>query len=104
MCGECLTTSEGITEGVPRLAVGRITGVTEGGDCVLPLLPLAFGLGSALNGVYNVGKAVDSYRYWNDYYRNTGYRPRYPFRSGVYDYLSYGGRVVNGFAKYYDYW
>lgn len=55
---------------------------------MLPLLPLAFGLGSVLNGVYSVGQAVDSYHYWNDYYRNTGYKPRYPWRAGQYDYLS----------------
>lgn len=71
---------------------------------MLPLLPLAFGVGASLNAVYNVGKAVDSYRYWNDYYRNTRHRARYPFRAGEYDYLSYGGRAVNGVAKYYSYW
>lgn len=92
---------EGIIDALP-LDTG-ITGAA-GGDHVLPLLPLAYGLGATLNGIYSVGKAVDSYRYWNDYYRRTGIKPKYPFRAGVYDYLSYGGRTVNSFTKYYDRW
>lgn len=55
---------------------------------MLPLAPLMFGVGGALNALYSVGQAVDSYHYWNDYYRNTGYSPRYPFRAGKYDYLA----------------
>lgn len=63
-------------------------GTIAGGDHVLPLLPVAFGLGTALNTIYGVGQAVDSYRYWNDYYKNTGYKPRYPFRAGQFDWMS----------------
>lgn len=52
------------------------------------MLPaLLFGAGALMGGIYNAGQAYDNYRYWQDYYRNTGYRPRYPFRSGRYDYL-----------------
>lgn len=54
----------------------------------MPLPLLAAGLiagSSAVSGVYNVKKALESRKYWDDYYRNTGYRPRYPFRSGYYD-------------------
>lgn len=49
------------------------------------MLPaLAYGIG-AVYSLYKLGKAVDTYRYWHDYYLNTGYKPRYPFRAGVYD-------------------
>lgn len=75
--------------------------IGAGGDYVLPLLPLAFGLGATLNGVYSVGQAVDSYRYWNDYYRNTGYRPRYPFRAGKYDYMADVGHGLYSTAYWF---
>lgn len=71
---------------------------------MLPFVPLAYGLGASLNAVYSVGKAVDSYRYWSDYYRNTGVFPRYPFRAGVFDSMAYGGRVFNSLGRAYYYW
>lgn len=50
------------------------------------MLPqLALGLGS----IYSVGRAVDNVRYWHDYYKNTGYMPKYPLRSGAGDSLGY---------------
>lgn len=52
---------------------------------MLPALPL---LAGGLIAAYHVGKAYDNYCFWSDYYRNTGYRPRYPFRSGSYDWMS----------------
>lgn len=55
---------------------------------MFPIVPALFGIGATLNGLYSVGQAYDSYRYWQDYYKNTGYRSRYPFRSGQYDYLA----------------
>lgn len=55
---------------------------------MFPIVPALFGVGATLNGIYSVGQAYDSYRYWNDYYKNTGYKPRYPWRAGQYDYLS----------------
>lgn len=55
---------------------------------MFPLVPALFGAGATLNGIYSVGQAFDSYRYWNDYYKNTGYRPKYPWRAGKYDYLA----------------
>lgn len=43
---------------------------------------------TAIGAIYHVGRAVDNVRYWNDYYRNTRMRARYPFRSGQFDYMS----------------
>ncbi len=51
---------------------------------MLPALPL---LAGGLSAIYSAGKAYDNYRFWSDYYRNTGYRPRYPFRAGGYDWM-----------------
>lgn len=45
---------------------------------MLPALIASIGL------VYYAGKSVDSMRYWNDYYKNTGKRPKYPFSRGMY--------------------
>lgn len=42
-----------------------------------------------LGAIYSAGKAVDNFRYWRDYEKNTGYRPKYPFRSGSMDYVGY---------------
>lgn len=42
-------------------------------------------LGSASAGVnayYQYGAMKENERYWNDYYRNTGKKPLYPYRSG----------------------
>lgn len=55
---------------------------------VAPLMALAGSLG----GMYAVGKTYDNVRYWNAYYRNTGFRPKYPFRSGSMDWMSYSAR------------
>lgn len=52
----------------------------------LPLLAAGLIAGSGVvSGVYNVKKGLETRKYWDQYYRNTGYRPRYPFRSGYYD-------------------
>lgn len=32
---------------------------------------------------YTRRSAQENRRYWNDYYKNTGFRPRYPMRSGA---------------------
>lgn len=54
----------------------------------LPLLASGLIVGSnAVAGLYHVGKAQDNRRFWRDYYKNTGVRPKYPYRAGVYDYL-----------------
>lgn len=60
---------------------------------VAPLV-LAGGVAAGLSGLYHVGKAVDNVRYWNDYYRRTGFRPRYPFAYHTYDWMSYSSKVV----------
>lgn len=48
---------------------------------MLPLL-----IGGTLATMYYVPKAFDSYRYWRDYQKNTGYTARYPF-------LTYSGGI-----------
>lgn len=68
---------------------------------MIPLAPLLFGIGGGLNAVYGVGQAMDSYRYWNDYYKNTGYRPRYPWRAGQYDYMADIGHAFYSTAYWY---
>lgn len=61
------------------------------------MLPaLAFGLGA----IYSVGRAYDNARFWSDYKKNTGYSPRYPFRSGVYDWMGYGARAGMNYFGY----
>lgn len=54
----------------------------------------ALGARAFLMSTYNVGRAMDDWNYWHDYYRNTGYRARYRFRSGSYDYLKFLGKVL----------
>lgn len=71
---------------------------------VLPLL--AAGLiagGSALSGVYSVGKAVENRRYWSEYYKNTHRSPRYRWRSGYYDYLNASGSAMRSAGFSYGY-
>nr|CRY97149.1 hypothetical protein [uncultured prokaryote] len=46
------------------------------------------GLAGGLNLIYNVGRARDTRRFWADYYRNTGFKPMYPYRAGVYDWMN----------------
>lgn len=70
---------------------------------MVPLLPLFAGVGFGLSTIYNTGKALDNRRYWNDYYRNTGYRPRYPYRAGVYDWMKDFGKTAYGAVGYYSY-
>lgn len=57
----------------------------------LSMYPVAYGgtkaLSSMLSTTYRIGRAMDDWNYWNDYYRNTGYLARYKYRSGSYDYL-----------------
>lgn len=59
-----------------------------------PLLLGVGGLSSSLSTVYHVGKGFENRQFWNDYYRNTGYRPRYPFRSGAYDDLNEYSKAI----------
>lgn len=66
---------------------------------VAPILPLFVGASFALQTVYNMGKASDTRRYWDSYYRNTGFRPRYPYRAGVYDYLKNDAWMMGAFGR-----
>lgn len=65
------------------------------------MLPaLLFGAGAVMQGIYSVGQALDNNRYWADYYKNTGVKPRYPWRAGKYDWLQSSGATLSdsGFA------
>lgn len=70
---------------------------------MLPLVPALFTAGAGLNALYGVGNAVDSYRYWTDYYKNTGYFPRYPFRSGAVDWAADLGHTAYTSAYWFRY-
>lgn len=60
------------------------------------MLPaLLFGAGAVMQGIYSVGQAVESNRFWRDYEKNTGYRPRYPWRSGQYDWINSAGSSLS---------
>ncbi len=66
------------------------------------VLPWLLAGGFALSSLYGAGQAIESYRYWRDYYHNTGIRPRYPFRSGAYNgisNLSHGFYGAYGLSK-----
>ena len=52
-----------------------------------------------LGMLYSAGKAVDNIRYWNDYVKNTGHRPKYPFRSGSMDWVGYGLSGAYSFSR-----
>lgn len=60
------------------------------------MLPALVG---GLGALYSVGKAVDSVRYWNDYYKRTGRFPKYPFRSGAFDSMSYAVGSAYAFSR-----
>lgn len=70
-----------------------------GGDHVLA--SGLFAVGGVLNSIYAVGQAYDSYRYWHDYYRNTGVRPRYPWRAGQYDWMADVGHGMYSAAYWF---
>lgn len=63
---------------------------------------------ASMAAVYGVGKSIDSLRYWSDYRKNTGYSPRYPFRSGSLDWMGYSagagmayGNIYSNYANLY---
>jgi len=60
-------------------------------------------ISKAVGGAYSLGKAFDNYRYWRDYERNTGVKPKYPFRSGRYDYLGYSAGSMRQFSELPNY-
>lgn len=62
---------------------------------MVPILPIvagvSFGVGIASdlysqwkNYQYQKGVLSENERFWKDYIRNTGVKPRYPYRSGMY--------------------
>lgn len=84
-----------LTTGVEGTDIaGLVTGVTAGGKMVawLPIIAgVSFGV-SAISDLYSQwknyqyqsGALKENERYWQDYYRNTGVKPLYPYRSGYY--------------------
>lgn len=99
------------TEGVHIGADTTDTGA-EGGDLVAPIVILAGASGlSAALGLYQSyqQKKINEYsygyssaynmeteRFWNDYYKKTGVRARYPYRAGSIPNLTgqYGARLA----------
>lgn len=53
----------------------------------------------SLYAFYSAGRTIDNIRYWHDYKRNSGYRPRYPFKRGSMDWLEYGTYGAVGFSR-----
>lgn len=65
------------------------------------MIPIAAGLlaGAAVSGgAYNVAKALENKRYWDNYYARTGVRAKYPFRSGYYDTWKYFNSAATSFG------
>lgn len=60
------------------------------------MLPALVG---SIGAIYTVGKAYNNIRYWNDYRRNTGKSPKYPFRAGAYDWMGYAGGTGYAFSR-----
>ena len=40
---------------------------------------------AGIGAIYSAGRLYDGYRYWSDYYKNTGYMPTYPIRTTTRD-------------------
>lgn len=76
-----------------------VEGTTAGAGGEIVVIPALVGIGATLSGMYSVGKAVDNYRFWNDYYKRTGFKPKYPWRSGYYDSGSWLAGANYSFSK-----
>lgn len=69
---------------------------------VLPLLAGALiAGGSALSGVYSVGRYHENKRYWDSYFKATGYRPQYPYRFGFNSWMPAYGGLMRGLGGAY---
>lgn len=51
---------------------------------------------AGVSAVYQAGRMIDSWRYWNDYYKNTGFKHSYPLKRDVYGF----GRGVAIIGKF----
>lgn len=67
---------------------------------VFPLLAGMLAGSSAMGALYGSGKAIDNYRFWSDYHRNTGVNVKYPWRAGAYDDLAWGSRSMRSGAMF----
>lgn len=69
---------------------------------VLPLAVIgAMGVAGGLSTVHKGLQYAENRRYWREYEKNTGYRPRYPARTGYYDYLSLASSGISSAAMTY---
>lgn len=57
---------------------------------------------AGVSGIYSVGKMGSQMSYWNDYYANTGIRPKYPFSRDAYGF-DYGFNALKNFGSGYAY-
>ena len=57
---------------------------------------------SALYGLYGAGRALETWKYWADYQKNTGVKPRYPVRAGLYDWMPSAGGTLYGLSGIYN--
>lgn len=65
------------------------------------MFPAIAGLSAVIGGVYYVGKAKETRRFWDDYQKNTGVTPRYRYRSGFYTYGNYAKALGSFSYGYY---
>lgn len=69
------------------------------------LIPIILGV-QAVSGIYqfyqNYQRQTENKRYWNDYFDNTGIRPKYPYRSGAYSDYGYVLSAVGTGVNIYD--
>lgn len=86
---------------VTDLADVQDTDAGDIGDGEQMVLPYLIGGAFALSTLHSGLRAFETYRYWTDYYHNTGYRPRYPVRAGLYDGLSTGAQALYGVSAVY---
>lgn len=74
--------------------IGASIIIGAGGEIVV--IPYLVG---SLGMLYSAGKMADNIRYWNDYCKNTGHRPKYPFRSRSMDWIGYGLGGAYSFSR-----
>lgn len=60
------------------------------------MLPLLVG---SVGALYSAGKAYDTWKYYNEYRKNTGFSPRYKFRSGEYSFALDGVSIGYAFGR-----
>lgn len=79
---------------------------------VVPIIPILAGAyfaisagasvyGAYQNAKYQKGMIAENSRFWNDYYKNTGFQARYPYRSGsIYNQASLYGSYASAIRSW----